>query len=193
MIEISDLSPDDEKTIRQVAELVLEAFAHIPHWLKNIDGALDEVRESFAPGCLSRVARDDAGNALGWIGGIVQYDGNAFELHPLAVKPSAQRRGIGRALVRDLEAQARQRGASTLYLGADDEFGGTNLFGVDVYPNVLDHIAAIRNLSNHPYEFYQKCGFVVVGIIPDANGLGKPDIFMAKRVGAQHAALRQEN
>jgi aminoglycoside 6'-N-acetyltransferase I len=193
MIEIGDLSPDEERTIHQVAELVMEAFAHIPDWLKNIDGALDKVRESFAPGRLSRVARNDAGNALGWVGGIPEYDGNAFELHPLAVKPSAQRRGIGRALVRDLEAQARGRGALTLYLGADDMFGGTNLFGVDVYPNVLDHIAAIRNVGNHPYEFYEKCGFVVVGIIPDANGLGKPDIFMAKRIGAQRAAPRQEN
>ena len=25
-------------------------------------------------------------------------------------------------------------------------------------------------------------GFVIVGVVPDANGLGKPDILMAKRV-----------
>jgi len=25
-------------------------------------------------------------------------------------------------------------------------------------------------------------GFVIVGVLPDANGFGKPDIFMAKRV-----------
>jgi aminoglycoside 6'-N-acetyltransferase I len=149
---------------------------------KDFDGALEEVRESFAPEHISRVARDPAGKALGWVGGIPQYDGNAYELHPLAVKPGAQRLGIGRALVSDLEAQARQRGAMTVYLGADDDFGGTNLFGVDVYPNVLDRIGTIRNVHEHPYEFYQKCGFVVVGIIPDANGFGKPDIIMAKRV-----------
>ena len=29
---------------------------------------------------------------------------------------------------------------------------------------------------------YQKCGFVIVGVVPDANGPGKPDILMAKRV-----------
>ena len=182
MIEIADLSPQDDPTIRQVAQLALEAFAHIPDWLKDFDGALDEVRASLAPGRISRVARSPAGEVVGWVGGVPQYDGNAYELHPLAVKPGARRRGIGRALVGDLETQARQRGAITLYLGADDEFGGTNLFGADVYPNVVEHIAAIRNLREHPYEFYQKCGFVIVGIIPDENGFGKPDIIMAKRV-----------
>ncbi len=187
-MKITDLHPEDAQTIQQVAELMLEAFAHIPDWLKDMDGALEEIRESFAPGHLSRVAVDDAGNALGWVGGIPQYDGHAFELHPLAVKPSAQRRGIGRALVRDLEVQARQRGALTVYLGSDDEYGGTNLFGADVYPNVLDHLAAIRNLRDHPYAFYQKCGYAIVGIIPDANGFGKPDILMAKRVGRDDPA-----
>jgi predicted acetyltransferase len=34
----------------------------------------------------------------------------------------------------------------------------------------------------HPFEFYQKLAYVVVGIVPDANGPGKPDILMAKRL-----------
>lgn len=152
-MKIVDLHPEDAKTIHQVAELTLAAFAHVPNWLKDIDSAQIEIQDSFEPGHISRVAIDDTGNPLGWIGGIPQYHNNAYELHPLAVKPSAQRRGIGSALVRDFEAQARQRGATAIYLGADDEFGGTNLFGLDVYPNVLEHLAAIRNLRGHPYEF----------------------------------------
>ena len=35
---------------------------------------------------------------------------------------------------------------------------------------------------DHPAGFYQRMGFEVVGLIPDANGPGKPDILMAKRV-----------
>ncbi len=182
-VKIVDLRPDDDERIGQVAQLLFEAFAYLPDWPPTLDHARDEVRASFAPNRISRVALDDNGSAVGWVGGIETYDGYVYELHPLAVKPSEQRRGIGTALVRDFEEQARQRGALTVYLGTDDEFGGTTLYGADVYPNVLEHIARIRNLKNHPYEFYEKCGYVLVGILPDANGFGKPDIFMAKRVG----------
>jgi len=58
----------------------------------------------------------------------------------------------------------------------------TTLSGVDLYPDVWPHIRSIRNLRGHPFEFYQRCGFVIVGVVPDANGYGKPDILMAKRV-----------
>ena len=54
--------------------------------------------------------------------------------------------------------------------------------GVDVYPDVLRKVMEIRSLRGHPFEFYRKLGYVVTGIIPDANGFGKPDIFMAKRL-----------
>lgn len=120
---------------------------------------------------------------MGWVGGIPQYDGNVIELQPLAIKPSHQRRGIGCALVADLEEQARTRGAITVVLGSDDEFDGTNLSGQDLYPDIAVWISGIQNIRNHPYEFYQKCGYVIYGIVPDANGFERPDIMMAKRVG----------
>jgi aminoglycoside 6'-N-acetyltransferase I len=41
---------------------------------------------------------------------------------------------------------------------------------------------ALENRRGHPFTFYRKQGFVLVGVIPDANGFGKPDILMAKRV-----------
>lgn len=119
---------------------------------------------------------------MGWIGGIEQYDGRVWELHPLAVKPEYQGQGVGRALVADFEQQVRSRGGLTVWLGTDDENNRSSLSNVNLYTNVWEHIQNVQNLRNHPFGFYQKLGYVITGVLPDANGIGHPDIFMAKRV-----------
>jgi aminoglycoside 6'-N-acetyltransferase I len=101
------------------------------------------------------------------------------------VQPERQGEGVGSALVRDLEERVRERGGITLWLGTDDETGKTSLAGMDLYPNPLDHLAALQNVKRHPFSFYLKMGFVIAGVVPDANGPGKPDILMAKRVRRQ--------
>ncbi len=141
-----------------------------------------EVQESLDADRISRIALNDDGRVLGWIGAIREYEGHAWQLHPLVVHPDIQGSGIGRALVDDLEHLVRHFGGTTIYLGTDDEDNMTTLSNVDLYPNVFEHLGRINNLKRHPYEFYQKLGFVIVGVIPDANGPGKPDIIMAKRV-----------
>lgn len=184
MVQIVDLHAKDEERIHQVASILVEGFQEMaPDSWSNIESALAEVRDSFSPDRISRVAIDDDDAVLGWVGGIREYNGNVWELHPLVVHPSHQRKGIGRALVADLEKQVRQRGGITVYLGTDDQTGMTNLAGVDLYPDVTPHIQGIRNLHGHPFEFYQKLGYSIVGVVPDANGPGKPDIMMAKRIG----------
>lgn len=183
-MRIVDLDPSNTAAIHQVAALLVESFAE--HWTEawpDLDAALAEVHESFGEGRLSRVALDDDGTVLGWVGGIRQYDGLVWELHPMVVHPAHRGRGIGRALVADLEERVGERGGLTLWLGTDDEDDQTTLSGQDLYPDVLGHLARIKNLRRHPYAFYEKCGFVIVGAMPDANGPGRPDIFMAKRVG----------
>jgi aminoglycoside 6'-N-acetyltransferase I len=179
---IADLDPGDEEAVRQAAELLVEGFRDDwPEAWPDMDAALREVQESIGEGRICRVALDQSGAVLGWIGGIPSYDGNVWELHPLVVRPDLQRRGIGRALVADLEQRVRERGGLTLWLGTDDETGMTTLSGVDLYPSVLEHLANIENLRGHPYTFYQRLGFSIIGAMPDANGPGKPDIYMAKR------------
>jgi aminoglycoside 6'-N-acetyltransferase I len=176
--QICDLNPRDENALLQTARLLQTEFSC---WSAE-DSALDEVRASLGPERISRVARGQAGEVLGWVAAQPGYDGRVWELHPLVVQPACQGQGIGRALVTDLEAQVRARGGITLYLGTDDEDNRTSLGGVDLYPDVLAQLAAVRSLKRHPFEFYRKLGFVVVGVLPDANGFGKPDIWMAKRV-----------
>lgn len=182
-VEIIDLDRDRQDIIQQVATLLFEGFqTHYPDAWPNLAAALQEVEASFDSDRISRIAINKQGKVLGWIGGIKQYNGNVWELHPLIVHPDYQQQGIGKALVTDLEHQISQRGGITLWVGTDDEDNRTTLSGINLYPDVSTHIANIKNLGNHPYEFYQKCGFVIVGVMPDANGFGKPDIYMAKRI-----------
>jgi aminoglycoside 6'-N-acetyltransferase I len=100
----------------------------------------------------------------------------------MVVNPDKQKQGIGRALVADFEQQVMARGGLVIQLGSDDEDDMTTLAGVDLYDNLPEKIANIQNLKGHPYEFYQKCGYVITGVVPDANGRGKPDIIMGKRI-----------
>jgi aminoglycoside 6'-N-acetyltransferase I len=181
-MQISDLQPSDAAAVEQAAHALVAGFRdHAPDAWPDLAAARTELHEALEPNKLCRVARAVDGTVLGWVGGRHSY-ARVWELHPLVVAPSAQRRGIGRALVADLEVQIRQRGGLTILLGSDDETDMTSLSGVDLYPDVWPHIKNIRNLRGHPFEFYQKCGFVIVGVVPDANGYGKPDILMAKRV-----------
>lgn len=183
-MQIIDLKPEHSDYIQQIAAMLVEGFReHWPEAWPELPDALQEVYSLFEQGRISRVAHDDQGDlVLGWIGGLPEYDGNVWELHPMIVRPSFQGQGIGRALVQDLEAQVRQRGGLILTLGTDDEDNMTTLSGVDLYDNLWEKIANIKNLKQHPYEFYQKSGFVITGVMPDANGPGKPDIYMSKRV-----------
>jgi len=182
-MRISDLSSESDGLIEQIARMLVDGFKeHWPDAWPDVESARDEVRQSFEEDRISRVAVEDSGNALGWIGGIKQYDGHVWELHPIVVRNDARGKGVGRALVGDLEEQVRQRGGLTIWLGTDDEDDQTSLAGVNLYPNVWEHLTKIKNLRNHPFEFYQKLGYVIVGVMPDANGWGKPDIYMAKQV-----------
>lgn len=184
-MHIRPLEEKETATLRQAAALMVAGFARsAPDYVPDLESALDELKSLLAEGCLLSVAVAASGEVIGLIGGKSAYDGNVWELHPLVVRPDCQGQGIGRALVAHLETFARERGAITLWLGTDDEVGLTSLAGVDLYPNPLEPLRAIRNLRGHPLAFYQKCGFVLVGVLPDANGFGKPDIFLAKRIGS---------
>lgn len=185
--QILDLAAVDHDAIDQIAAMVIEAF---PGWKATMEQAREEVRESFAAGHLSLVARSED-RVLGWVGGIPAYD-YAWELHPLVVAAAARGLGVGTALVRALEERVRARGALTLYLGTDDdgEIAGTSAGDIDLFPDPLQHAAHLE-VIDHPVAFYRRLGFVVTGLLPDANGPGKPDVFMAKRVAAEPLEFRR--
>ena len=180
---IRQLAKTETGLITAAAELLVRGFKEMaPDAWPNMGAAHQEVVEALQTDRLLLIAITPRGKILGWIGALPAYPPHTWELHPLVVEPDFQARGIGRALVEALETELRNRGVLTLMLGSDDHSGQTSLFGRDLYADLFTQLAQIENIGRHPYTFYQKIGYTIVGAIPDANGPGQPDILMAKRL-----------
>ncbi len=169
-------SSDSEAHIA-CAKLLEDAF---PWCYAPYEIALEEVKSLTQEGLLLGFQQE--GQWMGFIGAIPQYTHTGWELHPLVIDKAYRHQGIGKALVKALEDTIVKRGGITLYLGTDDEHFKTSLSQGDLYQDLFKAIQTIQNLDQHPYAFYQKLGYHIVGVIPDANGFHKPDILMAKRL-----------
>lgn len=165
----------------EAAAVLFDAFNRAPWAWPDLPSAREEVATFVGNPDRLAFAALDGQRLIGWIGG-VRHSRFIWELHPLVVHPSMQRRSHGTALVEALENAARDAGISAIWLGTDDDFGGTNLFGVDLYPDVLERLMGLAPTTGHPFTFYRSRGYAVVGVLPDAGGFGKPDIVMAKRI-----------
>jgi len=180
-VRIVDLASLTETQLGEAARILREALARHQDAYGAPGEAEAQVAKALSDPDRLGLAALEGDELLGWIGAIRSYS-HAWELHPLVVDPSHQVRGVGRALTAALEDRARAEGVLALHLGTDDDFGGTNLFGVDLFPDVLAKAQRAASIDGHPMGFYQRLGFEVVGLVPDANGFGKPDILMAKRL-----------
>lgn len=182
---IVDLTPG-HPLLEEAAELLAD---RLPAGWSDLEAAREEVWDMSDPSRVARgLALEDPERGVlrlvGWIGALEMYPGHVWELHPLVVRRGHDRRGIGRALVLDLEEQLRRRGVHTVFVGSDDEHGQTSLAGVDLWPDPLTHLARLTDRGGHPFGFYLKMGYRVCGVVPDANGPGKPDILLARRIVA---------
>jgi aminoglycoside 6'-N-acetyltransferase I len=109
--EIIDLTSDDIARQKQAAKLLVIGFAeHWPEAWPDFQSAMEEVKESLQENRISRVAISGEGEVIGWIAGARQYYGQAWELHPLIVRPDCQGQGIGKALVSDFEERVKEKG-----------------------------------------------------------------------------------
>jgi len=177
-MEIVDLAPQSAVVRQAAASLLVEGF-DAPRGWPTLESGVEEVDSVLDKGFARLAVEGEL--LLGWVGGLPAYNGRVWELHPLVVDRAHRRRGIGRALVAAFEVEATRRGALTLTLGTDDDSGMTSLADVDLYADVASHIASLRDLGrNHPFLFYRRLGYVVTGVMPDANGPGRPDIYMSK-------------
>jgi aminoglycoside 6'-N-acetyltransferase I len=179
-LRIVDFAALDTDQLAQAARILRQALPS-PTAFKGPGEAEAEVVKMRGRTERFGFAALEAETVVGWIGAIRGYS-HSLELHPLVIDPLRQRQGHGRALLEALVARARDEGFLAIHLGADDDFGGTSIFGQQAFPDVVGKIGEIIADEHHPLDFYRRCGFEVVGLIPDANGPGKPDILMAMRI-----------
>jgi aminoglycoside 6'-N-acetyltransferase I len=181
---MTDIRPFETLTKAQrtmAADILMLALAHVPSAYHTVEDATAEVAKFGEEDRLGFAALE-GDTLLGWIGAIQTYS-HGWELHPLVVDPDHHRRGIGTLLIRALEERARKDGVLTLYLGTDDDYGGTTLYGRELYPDPTDALRTVAPAGRgHPFFFYRKMGFVPAGVLPDVNGRGRPDLLMAKRL-----------
>jgi aminoglycoside 6'-N-acetyltransferase I len=173
---IRELKHEDKQFLTEAAELLSEAFPHAYNF-----HAQKEIERLLQPERVILIAVEDE-HLMGFVGAIPQYAKTGWELHPFVVKKGERLRGVGTMLLRALEKEVKAKGGITMYLGTDDEFGKTTLSNTDLYEDIFRKLIHVNNLDRHPFEFYKKNGYIIVGVIPDANGIGKPDILMAKRL-----------
>lgn len=178
-----DLKTSGTDVLDQAAKLLFDSFAAIAElsW-KTIKDAEMEVVECLGEKniCIGII---EAGKLIAMAGLRPLYSDITWELHPMAVAALYQKKGVGTMLLKKMEQLGKARGILNIVLGTDDEKGQTSLSGKDLYnENLYEEVRNIKNINNHPYEFYQKMGYKIIGVIPDANGPGKPDIWMGKRL-----------
>ena len=175
MIIVTPLDINNSALVDEVAGVLHHGFAGISDAWPDSATARAEVHAHSQAHHISLVAIAHH-HVVGWIAANPQYHGNAWELHPLVVAPHARQQGIGRRLVTALCDELRLRGAQTLFVWCDDESHATTLSHATLYPNPVAHLATFHTRPPHAGGFYLKLGFALSGVLPNANGPGKPDI-----------------
>jgi ribosomal-protein-alanine N-acetyltransferase len=97
------------------------------------DGYRAELRDTRSRHYVAAI--DDDGALIGWAG--VRVVGDEAEVLTVGVVPAARRRGIGLALMADLYADAKRRGARAIYLEVRvDNDGARKLYERDGFIKV---------------------------------------------------------
>jgi aminoglycoside 6'-N-acetyltransferase I len=173
----------DSILVDELARLTYKAFkTHAPDWLPTTADARRRVLQAAAPDRINRVLLNPHAKPLGWIGVTPINHGRIWEIHPLAIAPAEQGKGYGSMLVNEIEWLAQLHGVLGLLVGTSDETGATPLYGVDLYQNPCELLNRLTCAEQHAVTFWRKVGFTVVGVLPDAEGRGRPGITLAKRV-----------
>lgn len=183
-IELRELCAGDITSLHALATLSCKAAQlHNPGWLVSDAQALQVLLRCVVPGNLSHMALLN-GVAAGWISAF-PVNPHRWEIHPLLVDPACQRHGLGTLLVRQIERLLKERGVRIIQVSTTDATKATTLSSKDLFH---DPIGELQRLDvndpaiGHAYQFWLRTGYQVVGVVPDAGGIGVPDICLAKRI-----------
>jgi len=178
-MEYYELKKLNQTQLDQCAILLHEELSN--GW-KTIEDAYDEIEELIQSDGYFYALIDNE-KIIGWGGILPSYQGNVYEIHPMVIKNSYQNKGYGGLLLKHLEDKARSLGGLTIYAASDDEFEDrkSSLRGIDGYKDIYDKMKTF-DPKNHPARFYIKYGYQLIGLMPDANGIGKHDLILGKRL-----------
>jgi ribosomal protein S18 acetylase RimI-like enzyme len=119
--EVSERNVEIRRAVREdsetIAALILEAFGpfeseYTPGAFEYTTPKVDAIRPRFDEGPIWIAETDD--EPVGTVSGLP--DGERFYIRSMAIKPTAQRSGIGQKLLEALESHAREKGFEKLYL-----------------------------------------------------------------------------
>lgn len=131
------IRPENREDERAIREVTREAFATHPHGSHAEHCIVDALREARALS-VSLVA-ERSGQVVGHIAfsPVVIADGSSgwFGLGPVSVRPSAQKQGVGRALVERGLSALRESGAAGCVLLGEPGFYGR--FGFANHPGLV--------------------------------------------------------
>ncbi len=176
-MEIINMLALSDRQKQLCAQILTDA---LPQGWPTLEDAVKTVKELDIPHN-SILAITEGDDVIAWGGIMPQYRGKVFEIHPLVVRADKRGQGVGKLLITALENVARVRSGRTIMLGCDDETAATSLSNCDLYDSLPEKLAGFDS-GKHVSGFYRRMGYTVIGVVPDANGKGKPDILMGKRL-----------
>ena len=173
---------ESEEIIMQAAEILYTEFAgDDDKWFNNTKESFDEVKECIEQSDIC-IGIKTGNELIGWASIRPMYE-KTWELHSLVIKKKYHGKKYGKILLNEIEKKALLNGIIGLVAGADDVTNSTSLSDKEINgENIFEEIKNIKNYKNHPFEFYIKCGYNIIGIVPNANGQNKPDIWLWKDI-----------
>lgn len=182
--QILEIPVDDLTKLTAIAKLsTVAAQQHSPDWLATVSDALQELRRCIIPENLSRMVLHER-HPVGWISAF-PVNNSVWEIHPLLVDPSAHGKGVGSLLVKEVEKILTVRRVRTIQLSTSDATNATTLSGKDLYVDPLGELQKLDVTDSkvgHACQFWIRARYKVVGVLPDAEGMGIPSICFAKRL-----------